>query len=52
MISHRLRMALVIAVALSLLFSVTAFAQKVPVNAKGQFISIAANEYLRFQPSR
>jgi ribose transport system substrate-binding protein len=33
-----------------MLFSVAAFAQKAPVNAKGQVISIAAIEFIQFQP--
>ncbi len=50
MVTSRLRKALAIAAALSVLFCVAAFGQKAPVNAKGQVISIAAVEFLQFQP--
>jgi ribose transport system substrate-binding protein len=50
MISHRFRKALFIGMAFLVLFSGAAFAQKAPVNAKGQVISIAAIEFLQFQP--
>jgi ribose transport system substrate-binding protein len=49
MISNRLRIAIVFAVTLSLLFCGAAFAQKA-LNAKGQVISIGAVEFLQFQP--
>ncbi|MBN1834953.1 MAG: sugar ABC transporter substrate-binding protein [Spirochaetales bacterium] len=45
----RIRKALVVALGL-LLLGVMAFAQKPPVNAKGQVISIAAIEFIQFQP--
>jgi ribose transport system substrate-binding protein len=45
-----MRKTLFVAVVLLALFCVTAFAQKAPVNAKGQVISIAAIEFIQFQP--
>ena len=41
---------LFIVLGLLALLAVTAFAQKPPVNAKGQVISIAAIEFIQFQP--
>jgi ribose transport system substrate-binding protein len=45
-----MRKSLFVGLVLLMLFSATAFAQKPPVNAKGQVISIAAIEFLQFQP--
>jgi len=50
MISNGFRKTLVVTVVLLALLGVAAFAQKVPVNAKGQVISIAAIEFIQFQP--
>jgi ribose transport system substrate-binding protein len=50
MSSSRLRKTLFVAVGLLVLLGVVAFAQKPPVNAKGQVISIAAIEFIQFQP--
>jgi ribose transport system substrate-binding protein len=50
MVTSRFRRALAVAAAVSVLFCAAAFAQKAPVNAKGQVISICAVEFIQFQP--